>query len=75
MLSGQISILKWGICSRLNNEKAMHADRAGVDLLMLYFNENLRHEVRKIYFDIGVDGCDGWSGLCARFGCGEESRA
>ena len=70
MLSGQISILRWGIYSRLNNEKAMLADEAGVVLLMLNFNENLRYEERKIYFDIGVDGCDGWSGLCARFGCG-----
>ena len=40
MLSGQISILKWGICSRLNNEKAMHADEVGVALLMLNFYKN-----------------------------------
>ena len=45
MLSGQISILKWGICSRLNNEKAMHADRAGVaflfvDILCLFFSNS-----------------------------------
>jgi hypothetical protein len=37
MLSGQISILKWGICSKINNEKAMLADEVGV--AFLYINE------------------------------------